>query len=67
LLSVSDTVKFMFIAEIAMCHYYVAYDKWDDKRICDDDDDDDDVYGNTYSYQVAASVSDKWLIGFGAD
>jgi len=57
----------MFIAEIAMCHYYVAYDKWDDKRICDDDDDDDDVYGNTYSYQVAASVSDKWLIGFGAD
>ena len=46
LLSVNDTVKFMFIAQIAMYHYdmyvKVEYDNFNDKRRYDYDDDDDD-------------------------
>jgi len=41
LLSVNDTVKFMFIVQIAMCHYdmyvKVAYDNFDNKRRYDED------------------------------
>jgi len=42
LLSVNDTVKFMFIVQIAMYHYdmcvKVAYDNFNNKRRYDDDD-----------------------------
>ena len=47
LLSVNDTVKFMFIVQIAMYYYdmyvKVAYDNFNNKRRYDDDDDDDEV------------------------
>jgi len=41
LLSVNDTVKFMFVVQTVMYHYdmYVkfAYDNFNNKRRCDDD------------------------------
>jgi len=44
LLSVNDTVKFMFIVQIAMYDYdmyvKVAYENFDNKQRYDDDDDD---------------------------
>ena len=48
MLSVNDTVKFMFIAQIAMYRYdmyvKVAYDNFNNKQRYDDDDDDDDRF-----------------------
>jgi len=45
LLSVNDTVKFMFIVQIAMYYYVkVAYDNFNNKRRYDDDDDGLDPY-----------------------
>jgi len=45
LLAMNDTVKIMFIVQIAMYHYdmyvKVAYDNFDNKRRYDDDDDEE--------------------------
>ena len=65
LLSMNDTVKFMFIGlvQIAMYHYdnvyvKVAYDNFDNKRRYDDDDDDDDD-DEDRTNPFAAARSDK--------
>jgi len=67
LLSVSNTVKFMFIVQIAIYHYdmyvKVAYDNFNNKRRYDDDDHSLQCYILPHAQSVETNIRDR-LLGF---
>ena len=61
----NDTVKIMFIVQIAMYHYdmyvKVAYDNFDNKRRYDDDDDEEVLSHHVFWVKCAEmAAAGKW-------